>query len=153
MHNFHRSSFRLARESLHKKILLCEFTRARDIIRWYLGKALGSNLVTGSASSHRRHSQPISTPRWINVAYYFQRSTFSCSVVRRRGACLTWWLNFQEVQSVSEFSHSLFSSVEKRQQDSIEPFQRFSAEASKTVPQETPPGHRALAAVRMKVKK
>src|SRR4029434_8094259 len=78
MHYFHGSSFRLARESLQKKILLCKFTRLRDVIRWYLGKALRSNFVTGSASSHRRHSQPISTPRSRILSVLFQRSNFSC---------------------------------------------------------------------------
>ena len=57
---------------------LRDFTRARDIIRWCLGKALGSNSATGSASSHRRQPLSISIPRWLKVSLLrlFQRSTF-----------------------------------------------------------------------------
>ena len=53
-----------------------KFTRARDFIRWCLGKALGSNSVSGSASSHRHQSLPISIPRWLKLSLLCQRSLF-----------------------------------------------------------------------------
>jgi len=68
MNYFHRFSFPPAGRASIKKILLCKFTRARDIIRWCLGKALGSNSATGSASSHRRQPLTISIPRWLKVS-------------------------------------------------------------------------------------
>jgi hypothetical protein len=68
MNHFHRFSFLPAGRASIRKILLCKFTRMRDIIWWCLGKALGSNYVSGSASSHRLQRFAISSPRQLKVS-------------------------------------------------------------------------------------
>src|ERR1700740_1450210 len=70
INNSHWFSFPPAGRASIKKILLCKFTRARDIIRWYLEKTLGSNYGSGSASRHRHQGVSISRPHSLKVAFY-----------------------------------------------------------------------------------
>src|SRR6266496_2572099 len=115
VNNFHRFSFLPAGRASSRKILLCKFTRARDIIRWYLGNALGSNYGSGSASSHRHQGATISSPRWRKVAYYaFSKINFSSSVVRHRrmlnyGAVWVRNISLSNVSHVYVFQRQLFS--------------------------------------------
>jgi len=70
MNDLHLRSYSPAGKASKRKILLYKFTRARNTIRWCLEKAFGSNSVSGSASSHRRQSLSISSPRWLELAYF-----------------------------------------------------------------------------------
>jgi hypothetical protein len=74
-----------------RKILLCKFTPMRDIIRWCLDKALGSNSVSGSVEQSPAPSTSDLCSLLVGVKSTIFYTYFSSPVVRP-SPWLTLWL-------------------------------------------------------------